>query len=220
MRRKWELAVALLVVTAACEGDRAVVVRPETPATAAIEVPVVADFSVARAIPGETLTTVGSESLRAGRGGVAIFAVERPRVPPRCIVDARLRLFVTDMSGTLAEELAVYPSHVFDAARKTDGERFGYSGSLLDVRPRALYEDGGGGWSEWRVTAIVKRWLSGRPFPSLDKRVPERGPVVLALRDAEGAQPFAEIEVASADSASDVPHMVVSAREGCVRGRA
>lgn len=221
MRRRWGLAVLVVLGGGACEADPGAARREPTPAAATVvEVPVVADFAVAEPSPDHELTTVRSEWLRAGDGAAAIIAVRRPPTPSRCIADARLRLFVRETSGAVAEELAVYPSHVFNAARKTDGDAYGYAGSLLDVRPRATYEDAGGGWSEWRVTAIVRRWLSGRAFPSLRKTVPERGPVVFALRDVEGAEPLAAIEVTSAEG-DEVPHMVVSVLEGCVsRGRA
>ncbi len=46
-------------------------------------------------------------ALRAGAGRVALFAVARPPVPPRCVVAARLRLFLERSSDLGAEEPAV-----------------------------------------------------------------------------------------------------------------
>lgn len=175
----------------------------------------VADFSVVPAAPDTELSTVRARRVDAGRARVSIFAIERPPVRARCLVEARLRLYVERSSGPIAEELAVYPSHVFDAASKRDGERFGYSGALLDVRPRATSEGDRSGWREWDVTAIVKRWIGGGAFPSVGHRAPEQGPVVLALRDLDGAPPFAAASVASADAPSNRPELVVTRLEGC-----
>lgn len=215
---RWLAGIAV-VVAASCDGAGPGAATPATgrpsPPVEIVETRVVADFGVAPAAPHTALSTVRTRMVDAGRGSVAIFAVERPAGPPRCIAEARLRLFLERSSGPVAEELAVYPSHVFDAAAKRDGERFGYSGALLDVRPRATFEDGGSGWSEWDVTPIVKRWIGGGAFPSVGHRAPERGPVVLALRDVDGAAPFATATVASADAPTNPPQLVVAAPEGC-----
>lgn len=227
MRRRWQLAVFVLVVVAACDrAEDAAAPTPEPPPaatpvpTTVVELPVLADFAVSPPAPDTELTTVEASALEAGEGAVAIFAVERPDVPARCILDARLRLFVEESSGLTSTELAVYPSHVFDAAEKADGERFGYSGALLDARPRAVYQGESGGWTEWDVTGIVTRWVAGDAFPSRGSHAPERGPIVLALRDFDLAAPFATATVASSESAH-APHVTLTSREDCrVRGGA
>lgn len=224
----WKRTVAAIVLAAlgACEPARERA-APSTPApddltasTRRVALEVVADFSVEPAAPGAELTTVEAEALRAGEGSAVVVAVERPKARPGCIADVRLRLFLEEWSDVAADELAVYPSHVFDARRKADGDSFGYSGSLLDVRPRATFEGVAEGWGEWDVTRIVKPWIGGWTFPSRGHRAPARGPVVLALRDAELAEPFATATIASLESARP-PRAFAFVEERCPsRGRA
>lgn len=185
------------------------------PEVDSFETRVVADFSVSPARPGTELSTVQARTLQGGRGSAVIFAVARPGVPARCIAGAALRTFVEGSSGEVADELAVYPSHVFDAPEKEDGDAFGYSGSLLDSRPRATTDDTGGGWVEWDVTDVVKLWTGGGAFPSRGMFVPERGPIVLALRDVDLADPFATVRIASADAPESRPHVAVTVRKEC-----
>jgi hypothetical protein len=223
---RWAVAAAVLVALAACDGDDgAAATRPAESAPPLVAVttaklPVLADFAVAPAAPETELSTVSATTLDAGEGSAVLLALGPPSVPGRCIVDARLRLHVEESSGPVPTELAVYPSHVFDALRKEDGEPFGYSGSLLDVRPRGVYAGAGGEWTIWDVTEVVRRWVSGRPFPSQGKAVPERGPVVLALRDVDGAEPFARVTIASSEDSGNAPHVELTSRDDCVRGRA
>lgn len=178
------------------------------------------DFSVSPAAPGTELTTVSSQTLDVGDGAVALLAVERPTVAARCIVDARLRLYVEESSDLVSTELAVFASHVFDALEKEDGDDFGYSGSLLDVRPRGEYAGEASGWTDWDVTHIVSRWVAGDPFPSRAMRVPRRGPIVLAMRDVDLAEPFATATIASSEAGEYAPHVVVTSRDDCATGRA
>lgn len=229
MLARWGIAAVALIALAACEGgDGSEATRPrpsQLPATTPVpttseQVPVLGDFSVSSAAPGTELTTVSAESLEVGDGAVVVLAVERPAVPARCVVEARLRLFVEESSGLFSTELAVYPSRVFDALEKEDGEDFGQSGSLLDVRPRGDYAGEASGWTDWDVTEIVKRWVAGHPFPSESLRVPERGPIVLAVRDVDLAEPFGTGVVASSEAGDEAPHVVVTSRDDCVRGRA
>ena len=223
MGRRWRGAALVLAVLAGCEADRESVAPSPVPSPApATSQPVsetraaiVADFAVAPAAPGTELSTVSAATLEAGRGSVVLVAAERPRVAVRCMAGARLRMFLHESSDLVTEELGVYPSHVFTAATKRDGEPYGYSGALLDVRPRALYEDAGSGWSEWDVTGIVKRWVGGRPFPSQGLRAPARGPIVLALRDVDGAEPFATATIASVEATKNRPHLVLARLKGC-----
>lgn len=172
-----------------------------------VELSVLEDFSVMPAASDTELATVAATSLEAGDGSVVVLAVDRPRMPARCIVEARLHLYLEGPSDLVSTELAIYPSHVFDAADKEDGDRFGYAGALLDVRPRGIYAGEASGSTVWDVTEIVTRWVAGRPFPSQAKRVPERGPIVLALRDVDGAEPFATATIASSENTGNAPYV-------------
>jgi hypothetical protein len=221
----WRQAVAVLVMLASCEPVDEGAAPPDAPddlvaASRRVEIEVLGDFSVAPTLPDSVLTTVRSPVLRVGDGSAAFFALERPRVPARCISDVRLRLFVEEWSALAQEELAIYPSHVFNALEKRDGDRYGYSGALLDVRPRGTLDSFTAGWAEWDVTGIVKRWVGSWTFPSLGRRVPGRGPVVLALRDVDLAEPFARAKIASTESPGR-PRAFAFVEEGCpARGRA
>lgn len=221
MRWKRLAAIVLLAVLVACEpnGEEAAPsTAPEPPRP--LELRVVGDFAVDPARPDTEVTNVGAKRLRAGNGSTAFFAVQRPPVPARCIAELRLRLFLHEWPGVGEEELALYPSHVFDAHRKRDGDRFGYSGALLDVRPRAPFEGVVSGWGEWDVTGIAKRWIGGWTFPSQGRRAPERGPIVLALRDTDLVSPSVTATVASTES-GHAPEALALVREGCpARGRA
>lgn len=217
---------AVLAVLVSCEPAREQGAGPPypvalgPPAVKRVDLDVLADFAVAPALPDTELTTVSARSLRVGDGSVALFAVERPRVPARCLAEVRLRLFAEGWSELASEELAAYPSSVVNAAAKRDGDPYGYSGSLLDVRPRGIFDDVTSGWAEWDVTAIVKGWAAGWPFPSQGRRAPKRGPVVLALRDVDLAEPFATVDVAASESGRG-PEVLAFVEEDCpFRGRA
>lgn len=227
---RWKCVVVALAVLASCEaapeeaGEQLPVPAPPPSAppvtTRRVELPVLADFSISPALPDTEVSTVRSPRLRAGKGGVAFFAVARPPVPVKCIAQVRLGLSVEGWTDDAAEELAVYPSQVVNALAKRNGDRFGYSGSLLDVRPRASFVGHVEGWAEWDVTAIVKRWVGSGVFPSRDLRVPRKGPVVLALRDAEGAEPLVRVAVGSTE-APRPPAVVARVEKECpARGRA
>ena len=179
-----------------------------------VRLPVRGDFAVAPALPDTELTTVSATKLSVGDGSVGHFAVARPRVRAGCIVEVQLRLFVEGWTELAGEELAVYPSSVVNALHKRDGDRYGYSGSLLDVRPRGIFRGVTSGWAEWDVTAIVKLWSAGGAFPSRGVYVPEHGPVVLALRDVDLAEPFATATVASVES-SRPPEVFAFVEESC-----
>lgn len=221
--------MVMLVVLAACEsgGDGSAARRSEPPPPSASEVPlsvhelaVVGDFSVRPAAPDTELSTVSARTLDAGEGSVVVLAIERPGVPGRCIVEALLRLHLEDSSDFVSTELAVYPSHVFDAEDKEDGERFGYSGGLLDVRPRGTHAGATTRWTVWDVADVFRRWVGGSAFPSQGKRAPGRGPVVLALRDVDGEEPFATATISSSESTGNAPHVVLTSNKQCVTGRA
>lgn len=220
---RWKRVVVALAVLASCERapeetEPLPVPAPEPSVapvtTRRVELPVLGDFSVSPAMPDTELTTVRSPRLRAGKGSVAFFAVARPRVPVRCIAQVRLGLSVEEWTDSAGEELAVYPSQVVNALRKRNGDSYGYSGSLLDVRPRATFVGHVEGWAEWDVTAIVKRWVGGGVFPSRGLRVPRKAPVVLALRDAEGAEPLVRVAVGSTE-APRPPAVVARVEKEC-----
>lgn len=223
-----QVAVAVfLLLSVACEPAREEA-SPSVPADRSALVPparrvpvrVLGDFSVDPALPDTRLTTVDSPSLRAGDGSVVVFALRRLRVPARCIVDVRLFVTVEEWHELAGEELALYPSHVVNALTKRDGDRYGYSGSLLDTRPRAAFDGSAAGLASWDVTAIVKRWVGGRAFPSRGVYAPDRGPVVLALRDTDLAEPFATATVASVESPHP-PEGFAFVEEDCpLKGRA
>lgn len=185
------------------------------PETKSVEVAVVHDFDVSPALPDTKLSGVDEKTLEVGEGRTAIIAIERPLVPVRCLVAAQLRLYLEAASEPAEEQLAIYPSHVFNAVQKRDGDKFGYSGSALDIRPRATVADAGSGWSQWDVTDIVSTWISRRPFPSRGRRAPKRGPIVLTLRDVDGAEPFAIATLVSSDAAENAPHLIVTQTRGC-----
>ncbi len=187
-----------------------------TVSTKSFEARVLNDFGVFPAVPDAKLTNVEAPSIEVGKGKVAIFAMKKPEVPASCVIAAQLRLFLQEATERISTELAIYPSHVFNALQKRDGDRFGYSGSALDIRPRAtLDEDVTRGWSAWDVTDVVRRWLSRRPFPSTGARVPKRGPIVFTLRDMDGAKPFATATLASSDGADQAPHLIITQRHDC-----
>lgn len=217
-RTAMALVLALLVSCDAGSERAASSPRPQTsdlerPA-GRFRMPVRGDFSVSRAVPDAEVRTVDALELRAGQGSVAFFALGRPPVPGRCLAEVRLRLFLEKWPDLAAQELALYPAQVFDALGKRNGDRFGYSGALLDVRPRATFEGVDAGWGEWDVTRIVKRWTTGSPFPSQGRRAPERGPVVLALRDADLAEPLVAATIASSESAH-APRALAFIEESC-----
>jgi len=176
---------------------------------------VVHDFEVVGAAPQTRLSDVDAPSVQVGEGKVVILAIERPTITARCITAAQLRLYLQRHSKVAAEELAVYPSLVFNATKKRDGDEYGYSGSALDIRPRATLDEATNGWTEWDVTDMVKRWLGRRPFPSQALQAPRSGPIVLTLRGIDGAKPFATATFASADAADDKPHLVITYTVGC-----
>ena len=204
----------MLLLGTACDPASDPVPEPrEGPQTTSYPVDVTADFGVGSASPDELLRTVGAETIQVGRGAAGVIAVERPREKARCVVAAQLRLYLPEASELVASEIAIYPSHVFNAASKRDGERFGYAGTALDSRPRSVLDEVGTGWTGWDVTDIVKLWLRGGPFPSQGGQVPKRGPIVFAIRDVDLARPFAEARFVSADGPRDRrPHMLVATR--------
>lgn len=187
-----------------------------SPETTTDQLHVIADFGFHGRFgprPDDELSGVTKLSIDIGRGAVALLAVKRPSVPARCIVGAQLRTYVTKVPD-IPDELALYPSHVFNAASKRDGDEFGYSGSVLDVRPRSTLDEVRRGWNSWDVTDIVKTWLRGGPFPSRALRVPKSGPIVFAFRDVDGAEPFSTATFLSADS-NRPPVLIVTHHEGC-----
>lgn len=219
MRRRCMASLMVSVfLVGACElteGERTDPQPTPTIATSSIEARVLNDFGVLPAVPDSKLETVNDPSIDVGKGKVGIFAVERPEIAGRCLVAAQLRLYLQRATERISTELAIYSSHVFNAHTKRAGDRFGYSGSALDIRPRAnLDEDVANGWSAWDVTDIVRRWLSRRPFPSMGLRASKRGPIVFTLRDVDGAGPFARATVASAES-GNAPHMIVTHHRDC-----
>jgi hypothetical protein len=220
MRRKW-LAVALLVVSTApaCDpangNDSAPRVERTRRPTESRSEPVLAAFGVTSAVPDTKLESVDAEAIDVGRGKVGIFAIGRPSVPTRCIVAAQLRLYVEKASEVAEHEVAIYPSLVFDAADKREGSRFGYAGSVLDIRPRATLDEDPVGWSAWDVADILKLWLRGGPFPSMGRRAPRKGPIVLTMRDVDGAEPFGHMSVVSSDASTNTPRMVVTSERDC-----
>jgi hypothetical protein len=183
--------------------------------TKSLEASVIHDFGVTGAAPQTKLTGVDAPSIDVGKGKLAILAVERPPVDAGCITAAQLRLYLQRHSPLAAGELAIYPSHVFNATEKEEGDEYGYSGSALDTRPRTTLDEATKGWTHWDVTDIVKRWLSRRPFPSQAVRVPRAMPIVLTLRDIDGAKPFATATFASADASENRPYLVIAHTEQC-----
>jgi hypothetical protein len=176
---------------------------------------VVNDFGVSPAVPGTVLARVDSPTIRVGHRDVAILAIDRPRTPRRCIVAAQLRIYTERTRGEVAEELAVYPSLVFDAADKREGDAFGYSGSALDIRPRGSLELDPSGRVASDVTDIVRLWMAGYPFPSRSLRAPKTGPIVFTIRDMEGVPPFATATIVSSDARVNRPELVVTHERDC-----
>jgi hypothetical protein len=163
--------------------------------------------------PDTELAGVTNPTIEVGRGKVAILAIARPNVAPTCL-KAHLQLHVKEASPLAAEQLAIYPSHVFNALEKSEGQPFGYAGTLLDTRPRAMAADLSPGWRTWDVSEIVNLWLSREPFPS-QARVPKEGPIVLALRDLDGAKPFGTMTFSSADATDRAPYLSITQSEDC-----
>lgn len=217
MGRKLLSVAVFLCLLAGCTPDSSEPTQPEAqaPATKSVRVPVIQDFGVASARPETRLSGLKAPSIDVGKEKVAIIAVERPAVSATCITAAQLRLYLESHSDLAAAELAVYPSFVFNAVHKKDGDKYGYSGSALDTRPRATLDEAASGWSEWDVTDIVKRWVGHRPFPSQGSQAPRGAPIVLTLRDVDGAEPFATATVASAEAAKNSPYLVVTHTDTC-----
>lgn len=216
-RRLLAVGMTILASLAACTPDASDAPPAEAAQaseTNSVEIPVIHDFGVAGAAPQTTLSGVDAPSIDVGKGKLAILAVERPPISARCITAAQLHLYLQRHSDLAAGELAVYPSHVFNAPEKQDGDQYGYSGSALDIRPRAALDEAVNGWTQWDVTDIVKRWLSRRPFPSGD-RAPRATPVVLTLRDIDLAKPFATATLASMDAPDHAPHLVITHTPQC-----
>lgn len=224
-RRRWEVAgstaVALVLLTAGTLGARAFldsaprdVASPDETVNSS-ESPVIHDFGVERFVPDTVLSGVGSPSIEVGKAKAAILAIDRPQISLDCLAAAQLRLYIEDASPDAAGQLAIYPSHVFNAEDKHDGDRYGYVGTSLDNRPRSMAEELAPGWSHWDVTDIVRRWVGQQPFPSQGARAPKHGPIVLALRDVDGAEPFASATVTSADAPANKPHLLVTQRSQC-----
>lgn len=186
-----------------------------TPETATTELAVLHDFQVPGAAPQVRLPPVDEPEIRVGEGSAAIFASKRPKMPAHCLIAAQLRLYLSEASANAAEQLAIYPSHVFNASDKRTGDRFGYVGTALDVRPRSMLAEAHVGWSRWDVTDIVRLWLAREAFPSQGKRAPKKGPIVFTLRDVEGAEPFGSAVVASVETAENAPHLLVRHQTDC-----
>lgn len=213
------LAVTLGVFAACTSGKNSRDADPHTNAegavrTKSVQLPVIHDFRVSPALPAIKLVDVDAPTIQAGYGSVAIIAVRRPSIPARCLVAAQLRLYLKDRSG-VAAELAIYPSHVFNATEKREGDDFGYSGSALDIRPRATLDEATTGWSQWDVTDIVKLWLRRGAFPSQGASAPKRGPIVLTLRDVDGGEPFGSVTFVSADASDNTPHLIATHKGKC-----
>lgn len=203
-------ALVLVIGLSACESTHDV--APERPDTVSERLSVVADFRVPSFSGERSLRSVSAPEIAAGRRATAIIAIQRPRVDARCLVAAQLRLYITHATEAAADGLAIYPSHVFDATSKRNGDAFGYAGTLLDIRPRAVADElVEGGWSHWDITDIVRLWLKGGPFPSQGAPVPGTGPVVLSLRDKEG--PYERSSFTSIEGRTDRrPHVVLTHR--------
>lgn len=220
MRRSTTLFIILLVTLSACDSDDSQGTQGppgSTPTvdTSSIELPVLNDFQSPQDAQGTKLSGVEDKTIKVGHGAAAVLAVERPLTEPRCILAAQFRLYLTQASGLAAKELALYPSHVFDALSKKDGDEFGYAGTALDIRPRATLQNSEPGWSEWDVTDVVKLWLRGGPFPSRGLNVPDQGPIVLTIRDVDGAEPFGTATFISSDGSDRRPYVVVTQRANC-----
>lgn len=219
MRRKWLAAgLTTLVSLAGCTPDSSEApsskgARAST--TKTVEATVIHDFAVAGAAPETRLSGVDARSIDVGEGKLAILAVARPTIDAACITAAQLRLYLQRHLDLAAGELAIYPSHVFNATEKQDGDEYGYSGSALDIRPRATLDEATNGWTQWDVTDIVKRWLSRKPFPSRGLRAPPASPIVLTLRDIDGAEPFATATFASADASDNTPYLLITHTAQC-----
>lgn len=220
MRRKPLALLAVSMILSACVGDGGpgsdsprADAAPEA-RTESVELPVIHDFEVPGAAPQVELPPTDNPEIRVGEHTAAIFAVERPEVAADCLVAAQLRLYVNDSSANAPEQLAIYASHVFNAHDKKTGQRFGYTGTALDNRPRAMTSDPLSGWSSWDVTDIVRLWIGREPFPSRGKLPPKKGPIVFTLRDTEGAEPFGTAVIASAE-AETAPHLVVTHKPDC-----
>ena len=214
-------ALAVALITACTPGSSQRGSGPEaqpTEETASMRMPVIHDFGV----PGKafgpssgTRVSDGAREIPVGRRQTGIFAIRRPSIPASCIKAAQFRLYIEKYEGFISAQLAIYPSHVFNALTKRDGDEFGYAGSVLDIRPRATLDTEVTGWSRWDVTNIVKTWVGRRPFPSQGIVAPRTGPIVLTMRDVDGATPFATATVASLEAAAHAPHLVLSHTKDC-----
>jgi hypothetical protein len=63
----------------------------------------------------------------------------------------------------------------------TDGQTLPSSGTLLDNRPRGVFEEGRGA-SVADVTELVRTWVSGGPFPSRGLTIDPALPVVFVVQ--------------------------------------
>lgn len=186
---------------------------PEPEPLATRDFAIVNDFAYNVAGRDDTLQGVNDPQISVGGAPWAILAIERPSIDSTCIERADLRLFFTEFSPRRG--LAVYPSHVFSAADKREGDPYGYAGALLDIRPRGLLKPATG-WIDADIGALVRRWLAGRPFPSLGAKAPRSGEIVVAIRETTNAAPYADATFASSDGDIDhQPHLRISYDEGC-----
>lgn len=220
MRRNGLAAMTTLLSLAAACTPGSQPTEPERPAqqpaeTESVEVPVVHDFGVTGLVPHTVLSNVHARAIEVGEGRAAIIAIERPYISASCVTAAQLRLYLVQASDLAAGQLAVYPSSVFNALAKQDGVHYGYSGSALDIRPRATLDQAAPGWSQWDITDIVKRWIGHKPFPSRGLVAPMKGPIVLTVRDVDGAEPFATATFVSSDANDRKPYLIVTRTEDC-----
>lgn len=172
-------------------------------------IPVAADLILASGFGGPRVADAASPSLELRFRRAAMLEVPRDRLGSRCGASMTLHVYQTD--GPLEPWVHVYPGVDIDVGKRRDGDRVGAL-TLIDNRPRGDFDDASDvpGWRTADVTAIVHTWLNGRRFPSLGRRAPRTGPVVLQLRP-EQVGGDATIRYVSSEGPSDLrPYLLMS----------
>jgi hypothetical protein len=172
-------------------------------------VPVTADLVLVRDPQGPRVSATDSRRLALRFERTAMLEIPRKELESRCGASMTLHVYQTE--GPLEPSVHVYPGVDIDVGERRDGDRLGPL-TLIDNRPRGDFDDASEvpGWRSADVTDIVRTWLNGSRFPSLGKRAPRTGPVVLQLRP-EQVGGNATITYASSDGSPDLrPYLLMT----------
>lgn len=149
------------------------------------------DNPAAQAQFGPSSVLVGKQVADDSQLWSMAVAFDPVAVPAGCIQRATLTLPprqvitppVDELSG--AAEIRAYPSAALSLA---DG-RLPPNGqaptTLIDNRPVGLETVAPDGTRWFDVTELVRVWVAGGPFPSMNRTLPEGSPIVLLLRPPE-----------------------------------